>query len=204
MQKTLIEHSVAAGTQSDGRRKHDDHIHFECLMDLCHDNMQSCLSISRNTRGRLVLKKDMVKDDETYQAEFAEQGASACQMAGTRKNGHKYPSTRFVRRSMSQIQHTLRKNMSDALRLLNLSERECPQAWMRLPPRRRPIFWDNLEDRVVPFERNLHGHPPAGLLWERKMLEEVLKQEWRTKYYVESASTYRGSCSCLYPSMSMT
>ena len=32
-----------------------------------------------------MLKKDMVKDDETYQAEFAEQGASACQMAGTRK-----------------------------------------------------------------------------------------------------------------------
>ena len=105
---------------------------------------------------------------------------------------------------MSQIQHTLRKNMSDAPRFLNLSERECLQAWMRLQPRRRPTFRDNVEDRVVPFERNLHGHPPAGLLWDRTMQEEQLKQEWRKKYDVVNATTYKGRCSCFYPSMSMT
>ena len=68
---------------------------------------------------------------------------------------------------MTRIQHTLRKNMSDSPRLLNLTERECPQAWMQLPPRRRPTFWDNVEDLCG----TVRGHPLAGLLWDRKMQE---------------------------------
>ena len=36
-----------------------------------------------------------------------------------------------------------------------------------------PKSWSNIEDPVVPFERNLHGHPVAGLFWERQ-LEKVL------------------------------
>ena len=33
--------------------------------------------------------------------------------------------------------------------------------------------WSSLEDPVVPFERNLYGHPLAGLLWETQF-EKVL------------------------------
>ena len=28
-----------------------------------------------------------------------------------------------------------------------------------------------MEDPVVPLERNLYGHPLAGLLWERQFVE---------------------------------
>ena len=28
--------------------------------------------------------------------------------------------------------------------------------------------WSSIEDPVVPLERNLYGHPLAGLLWERQ------------------------------------
>ena len=38
----------------------------------------------------------------------------------------------------------------------------------------------NLEDPVVPLERHLHGHPLAGLLWERQF-EEVLLGLGRAK-----------------------
>ena len=32
-----------------------------------------------------------------------------------------------------------------------------------------------MEDRVVPLERNLYGHPLAGLLWERQF-EKIPKE----------------------------
>ena len=34
------------------------------------------------------------------------------------------------------------------------------------------------EDPVVPLERNLYGHPFAGLLWERQLEEALLELGW--------------------------
>ena len=35
-----------------------------------------------------------------------------------------------------------------------------------------------MEDPVVPLERNLYGHPLAGLLWERQLEKILLKHGW--------------------------
>ena len=35
-----------------------------------------------------------------------------------------------------------------------------------------------MEDPVVPLERNLYGHPLAGLLWERQFEKVLLKYGW--------------------------
>ena len=35
-----------------------------------------------------------------------------------------------------------------------------------------------MEDPVVPRERNLYGHPLAGLLWERQFEKILLKYGW--------------------------
>ena len=35
-----------------------------------------------------------------------------------------------------------------------------------------------MEDPVVPLERNLYGHPLAGLLWERQFVKILLKYGW--------------------------
>ena len=35
-----------------------------------------------------------------------------------------------------------------------------------------------MEDPVVPLERNLHGHPLAGLLWKRQFEKILLKYGW--------------------------
>ena len=35
-----------------------------------------------------------------------------------------------------------------------------------------------MEDPVVPLERNLYGHPLAGLLWERQIEKILLKHGW--------------------------
>ena len=36
-----------------------------------------------------------------------------------------------------------------------------------------------MEDPVVPLERNLYGHPSAGLLWERQFEKILLKHGWK-------------------------
>ena len=38
--------------------------------------------------------------------------------------------------------------------------------------------WSNIEDPVIPLERNLYGHPLAGLLWERQFEKILLKHDW--------------------------
>ena len=63
--------------------------------------------------------------------------------------------------------------MEDALKLLKIPKSECPDIWIRLPRHQWPKSCSSMEDPVVPLERNLYGHPLAGLLWERQ-LEEIL------------------------------
>ena len=55
---------------------------------------------------------------------------------------------------------------------------ECPDVWIRLPRRKWPKSRSSMEDPVVPLERNLYGHPLAGLLWERQFEKILLKYGW--------------------------
>ena len=48
--------------------------------------------------------------------------------------------------------------LEDAPRLLKIPKSECPDAWVRLPRHRWPKSWADIEDPVVPLERNSHGH----------------------------------------------
>ena len=63
--------------------------------------------------------------------------------------------------------------MKDAPKLLRFPKSECPDIWVRLPRHKWPKSWSEIEDPVVPLERNLYRHPFAGKLWERQF-EEVL------------------------------
>ena len=69
--------------------------------------------------------------------------------------------------------------MEDAHKLLKKNPKlECPDIWIRLPRHRWPKSWSSMEDPVVPLERNLYGHPLAGLLWERQYEKTLLKCGW--------------------------
>ena len=47
--------------------------------------------------------------------------------------------------------------MEDVPRLLKISKSEFPDIWIRLPRHRWPKSRSNIEDPVVPLERNLYG-----------------------------------------------
>ena len=68
--------------------------------------------------------------------------------------------------------------MEDAPKLLEIPKSECPDIWIRLPRHKWPQSWSSIEDPVVPLERNLYGHPLAGLLWERQFEKILLKYGW--------------------------
>ena len=58
--------------------------------------------------------------------------------------------------------------MADAPKLLKISKSQCQDIWIRLPRHKWPKSWSSMEDPVVPLERNLYGHPLAGVLWEKQ------------------------------------
>ena len=68
--------------------------------------------------------------------------------------------------------------MEDAHKLLKIPKSECPDLWIRLPRHKWPKSRSSTEDPVVLLERNLCGHPLAGLLWERKFEKILLKHGW--------------------------
>ena len=68
--------------------------------------------------------------------------------------------------------------MDDAHKLLKIPKSECPDIWICLQRHKLPKSWSSMEDPVVPLERNLHGHPLAGLLWERQFEKFLLQHGW--------------------------
>ena len=48
-----------------------------------------------------------------------------------------------------------------------------------------------MEDPVVPLERNLCGHPPAGLLRERQFEEALMELGWEKVSYWECLFVHR-------------
>ena len=69
--------------------------------------------------------------------------------------------------------------MEDAPKLLKIPKSECPDNRIRLPRHNWPKSWSSMEDPVVPLERNLYGHPLAGLFWERRLEKILLKYGWK-------------------------
>ena len=63
-------------------------------------------------------------------------------------------------------------------KIVEISQSECPDIWIRLPKHKWPKSWSSMEDPVVPLERNLYGHPLAGPLWERQLEKILLKHYW--------------------------
>ena len=68
--------------------------------------------------------------------------------------------------------------MEDAPKLLKIPKSECPDIWIRQPRHKWPKSWTSMEDPVVPHERNLYGHPLAGLLWEWHFEKILLQHGW--------------------------
>ena len=68
--------------------------------------------------------------------------------------------------------------MEDAPKLLGLPESECVAIWIRLTRSRRPKSSDDIQGPVAALERNVYGHPWAGLLWELHFEKVLMENGW--------------------------
>ena len=84
--------------------------------------------------------------------------------------------TARVRRTSSR--RSIQVKMEYVPKLLKIPKSECPDVWIRLPRHKWSKSWSSMEDPVVVLERNLYGHPLAGLLWERQFEKILLKYGW--------------------------
>ena len=80
--------------------------------------------------------------------------------------------------------------MEDAPKLLKIPKSECPDIWIRLPRHKWPKSWFSMQDPVVLLERNLYGHPLAGLLWESQFEKMLLKYGWERMFPIGNVPSY--------------
>ena len=115
-------------------------------------------------KGRVVLRGDIVKDDSGSNAVFTEQGSSASQMTVAKIMDiiSRWPGCDG--QAADAVSAETQVKMEDAHKLSKNQKSECPDIWRH----KWPKSWSSMEDPVVPLERNLYGHPLAGLLWERQ------------------------------------
>ena len=137
-------------------------------------------------KGRLVLRDDTVKDDSGSYVVFTEQESSASQMTAARVVNVIAMLQGCGGQAADAVKAYTQVTMEDAPTLLKIPESDCPLIWIRLPRPKWTKSSSNIEDPVVPFERNLYGHQ-SGL-----ESHPASCQSWRIHF--RSMFRYRETC----------
>ena len=138
-------------------------VHFASLMDLCHLKNSELEPNFQKYKSRVVLRRDIVKDDSGSYAVFTEQGSSASQMTAAKIMDITSRPPGCARQAADAVSAYTHVKMEDPSTLLRIPKSECPDIWIRLPKHK----WSkssSMKDPVVPLERNLYGHPLAGFM----------------------------------------
>ena len=153
-------------------------VYFASLMDTCHLKNAELEAKHQKCKGRVVLRGDIVKDNSGSYAVFTEQGSSASQMTAAKIMDIISRLPGCDGQAADAVSAYTQVKMEDAHKLLKIPKSECPDIWIRLPRHKWPKSWSSMEDPVVPLERNLYGHPLAGLLWERQFEKVQNIEAW--------------------------
>ena len=179
-------------------------VHFASLMDICHLKNAELEAKHQKYKGRVVLRGDIVKDDSGSYAVFTEQGSSASQITAAKIMDIISRLPGCDGQAADAVSAYTQVKMEDAHKLLKKNPKsESPDMWIRLQRHKWPKSWSSMEDPFVPLERNLYGHPLAGLLWERQFEKILLKHGWE-KVPIGNAYSYTVKQGYSYLCMWMT
>ena len=153
-------------------------VHFASLMVLCHIMNSELEPQYQKYKSRVVLRGDIVKDDSGSYAIFTEQGSSASQMTAAKVMDIISRTPGCSGQAADAVSAETQVKMEVASMLLKIPKSECPDTWIRLPKYKWPKSWSSMEDPVVPLERNLYGHPLAGLFWEKQFEKIIFQYGW--------------------------
>ena len=166
-------------------------VHFASLMDICHLKNAELEAKHQKYKGRVVLRGDIVKDNSGSHSVFTEQGSSASQMTAAKVMDIISRLPGCDGQAADAVSAYTQVKMEDAHRLLKIPKSECPDTWIRLPRHKWSKSWSSMEDLVVLLERNLYGHPLAGLLWKRQFEKILLQHGWEKVPNWECLSVHR-------------
>ena len=156
----------------DEARTKGSKVHVASLMDICHLKNAELEAQHQKYKDRVVLRGDIVKDDSGSYAVFTEQGSPASRITAAKVMDIISRLPGCAGQAADAASDYTQVKMEDAPKLLKIPKSECPErhTW--------PSSWSSLEDPVVPLERNLYGHPLAGLSWERQFEKILLHHGW--------------------------
>ena len=147
----------------DEARKEGKTVHFASLMDICHLKNSELEPQFQKYKGRVVLRGDIVKDDSGAYAVFTERGLSTSQMTAAKVRDVIAWLPGCAGQAADTVSAQTQVKMEDASSSLKIPKSECPDIWIRLPKHKWSKSWSSIKDLVVLLERNLQGHPLAGL-----------------------------------------
>ena len=162
----------------DEARTKNAQVHFASLMDICHLKNAELETDHQKYKGRVTLRGDIEKDDSGSYAVFTEQGSSASQMTAAKIMDIISRLPGRAGQATDAVPAKTQVTMEDAPKLRKIPNSECPDIWIRPPRHKWRKSWSSMEDPVVPLERNLYGHPLAGLIGERQFEKILLKYGW--------------------------
>ena len=140
--------------------------------------MASAMPCKNWKKNKHVETRRKMKDDDGSCEVFTEQGSSASQMTAAKVMDIISTLPGCAGQAADAVSAYTQVKMEDAHKLLKIPKSECPDIWIRLQRHKWPKSWSSMEDPVVPLERNLYGHPLAGLLWEKQFEKVLLKYGW--------------------------
>ena len=132
------------------RDKHK--VHFATLMDKCHlKKMRSWNQNCRKTKAESCSGWDIAKDDSVAYAVFTEQGSSASQMTAAKVVDVIANLPDCSGQTADAVFAQIQVNIGGCS---NFKSQNTQIYDIRLPRHEWPKSWANIEDPVVPLERN--------------------------------------------------
>ena len=129
-----------------------------------------------------------MKDDSGSYAVFTEQRSSASQMTAAKIMDIISRLPGCDGQAVDGVSAETQVKMEDAHKLLKIPKIGVSRHLdSSLPRHKWPKSWSSMEDPVVPLERNLYGHPLAGLSWERQF-EKILMKNNRIRAKTKKTS----------------
>ena len=151
-------------------------------MDLCHLKNAELAKHLQEYKRQPVLRCDNVKDEGWYRAVFTEHGASASQMAAATFLDAMTKLLGMAGETSDAISAYTRVTMTEAPRLLRMPKEECPEMWIRIPPRQIPTGGDNIEDQSGTCWKKLMWSPTGRPCLGKKMWRSDFRKRMGGKY----------------------
>ena len=134
-----------------------------------------------------------VKDDSVSYAIFTEQGSSASQVTTAKVLDIISRLPGCAGQAADAVSGYTQVKNGRCSTIIGNSQIGISRQW--------PKSWSSMEDPVVPLERNLYGHPLAGLLWERQVQKVLWEHGSEKAPNWECLFVYREkdySCLCMW------